>query len=63
MDAGMTSTGHKTVEDAIEKGAAPIDLAVPQVIDVMDHLLSCEVMCLLLSKLEVCWLVRWKVGT
>ncbi|CAM6083048.1 unnamed protein product [Calypogeia fissa] len=42
MDAGMTTTGYKTVEEAIEKGAAPVVLKIPQIIDVMDHLLSCE---------------------
>jgi hypothetical protein len=43
MDAGMTTTGYKTVEEAIEKGAAPLALTIPQIIDVMDNLLSCEV--------------------
>ncbi|KAL2649468.1 hypothetical protein R1flu_017596 [Riccia fluitans] len=42
MDAGMTTTGYKTVDEAIEKGAAPVDLTVAQIIDVMDHLFSCE---------------------
>ncbi|KAL3701462.1 hypothetical protein R1sor_019484 [Riccia sorocarpa] len=42
MDAGMTTSGYKTVEEAIERGAAPVDLTISQIIDVMDHLLSCE---------------------
>lgn len=54
MDAGMTTTGYKTVEEAIEKGAAPIVLTIPQIIDVMDHLLSCEVMRHLLRSWITC---------
>ncbi|KAG6549103.1 hypothetical protein Mapa_009329 [Marchantia paleacea] len=42
MDAGMTTTGYKTVEEAVESGAAPIVLTISQIIDVMDHLLACE---------------------
>eukprot|EP00250_Pteridium_aquilinum_P007829 c17472_g1_i1 orf=715-2403(-) len=42
MDAGMAGSGVITLEDAIESGKAPIDLSVLELIDVMDHLLSCE---------------------
>ena len=43
MDAGMTGSATNTLEEAIEKGFAPINLSVLELIDVMDHLLSCEV--------------------
>ncbi|KAJ7553971.1 hypothetical protein O6H91_06G120600 [Diphasiastrum complanatum] len=42
MDAGMATTGFKTAEEAINSGAAPVNLDVSQIIDVMDHLLACE---------------------
>ena len=43
MDAGMTGSAANTLEEAIEKGFAPTNLSVLELIDVMDHLLSCEV--------------------
>lgn len=43
MDAGMATTGFKTFEEAIESGAAPIELTIPQLVDVFDHILACEV--------------------
>ncbi|KAH8968898.1 hypothetical protein BDL97_02G006600 [Sphagnum fallax] len=42
MDAGMATTKYKTADEAIESGAAPINLSVHQLVDVMDHLLACE---------------------
>uniref|UniRef100_A0A7I4CUE3 N-alpha-acetyltransferase 35, NatC auxiliary subunit n=1 Tax=Physcomitrium patens TaxID=3218 RepID=A0A7I4CUE3_PHYPA len=42
MDAGMATTGFKTFEEAIESGAAPIELTIPQLVDVFDHILACE---------------------
>jgi hypothetical protein len=44
MDAGMATTKYKTADEAIESGAAPINLSVHQLVDVMDHLLACEVL-------------------
>lgn len=49
MDSGMEGNGFHSVEEAIENGAAPIPLSLDRTvdiqrsIDVMDHLLSCEV--------------------
>jgi len=43
MDAGMSTTGFKTFEEAIESGAAPIQLTIQQLVDVFDHMLACEV--------------------
>ncbi|XP_077237951.1 MAK10 homologue isoform X2 [Tasmannia lanceolata] len=48
MDSGIESCGYRSVEEAIENGAAPIPLSsdrtvdVQCTIDVMDHLLACE---------------------
>ncbi|KAG0578924.1 hypothetical protein M758_4G058200 [Ceratodon purpureus] len=42
MDAGMATTGFKTFEEAIESGAAPIQLTIPQLVDVFDHMFACE---------------------
>lgn len=48
MDSGMENSGYRSIEEAIENGAAPIPLSmdksvdVQRSIDVMDHLLSCE---------------------
>ncbi|XP_020530591.1 N-alpha-acetyltransferase 35, NatC auxiliary subunit isoform X2 [Amborella trichopoda] len=48
MDAGMEKFGYRSVEEAIENGAAPIPFSTDKttdiqcIIDVMDHLLSCE---------------------
>lgn len=48
MDSGM-QFGYRSIEEAIENGAAPIPLStdrtvdVQHTIDVMDHLLACEV--------------------
>jgi hypothetical protein len=42
MDAGMATTKYKTADEAIESGAAPINLSVHELVDVMDHLLACE---------------------
>lgn len=48
MDSGMEGNGFHSIEEAIEKGAAPVPLSsdstvdVQRCIDVMDHLLSCE---------------------
>jgi hypothetical protein len=44
MDSGMTTCGYNSVEEAIESGAAPVKLHLLQIIDVMDHLLACEVL-------------------
>jgi hypothetical protein len=43
MDAGMAVAGFKTVDEAIESGAAPIQLSVQQLVDVFDQILACEV--------------------
>lgn len=43
MDAGMAGSGVITLEDAIESGKAPISVSTSQLIDIMDHLLACEV--------------------
>ena len=43
MDAGMATTGFKTFEEAIESGAAPIQLTIQQLVDIFDHMLACEV--------------------
>lgn len=43
MDAGMATTGFKTFEEAIESGAAPIELTIQQLVDIFDHMLACEV--------------------
>lgn len=43
MDAGMATTGFKTVDEAIESGAAPVHLNVQQLVDVFDYLIACEV--------------------
>ena len=68
MDSGIVCK-YYSVDEAIENGAAPVPLSfdktidVQRTIDVMDHLLSCEVLstlhfsqpnwfpCILLSKL------------
>ncbi|XP_024537087.1 N-alpha-acetyltransferase 35, NatC auxiliary subunit [Selaginella moellendorffii] len=42
MDGGMDIGGPKSVEDAIASDLAPTDLSIAQIIDIMDHLLSCE---------------------
>ncbi|KAF6145444.1 hypothetical protein GIB67_032567 [Kingdonia uniflora] len=48
MDSGVKICGYNSVEEAIEKGAAPVPLSfeattdVQCTIDVMDHLLACE---------------------
>lgn len=48
MDSGIVST-YCSVDEAIEKGAAPIPLSFDRTvdiqctIDIMDHLLACEV--------------------
>ncbi|GAB2300291.1 hypothetical protein Dimus_034327 [Dionaea muscipula] len=48
MDSGMDNGRYHSIDEAIESGAAPIPLSVDKtvdalcVIDVMDHLLSCE---------------------
>ncbi|XP_078437629.1 MAK10 homolog isoform X2 [Wolffia australiana] len=48
MDSGMEKCGYRSVEEAIETGAAPIPLSldrtldVQRCIDVMDHLMACE---------------------
>lgn len=43
MDAGMSTEGFKSAREAIEGGSAPLDLTVPQLLDVMDQLLAYEV--------------------
>lgn len=49
MDAGIESNGYRSVDEAIENGTAPLPLSsvstvdVQCVIDIMDHLLACEV--------------------
>ncbi|XP_057868332.2 uncharacterized protein LOC131075505 isoform X2 [Cryptomeria japonica] len=42
MDAGITTCGFHSLEEAIESNAAPISLSILETIDVMDHLLACE---------------------
>lgn len=65
MDSGMVRT-YYSVDEAIEYGAAPIPLSfdktvdVQRTIDVMDHLLACEVLLasytkLLVAEQEVCF--------
>lgn len=49
MDAGMATTGFKTFEEAIESGAAPIQLSVQQMVDIFDYMLACEV-CLVFAR-------------
>lgn len=50
MDSGIEKSGFHSVEEAIENGIAPIPLNsdrtvdVQCCIDVMDHLLACEVL-------------------
>jgi len=49
MDSGMDNGRYHSVDEAVESGAAPIPLSfdktidVLRIIDVMDHLLACEV--------------------
>ena len=43
MDAAMASAGNLSLEEAVAVGAAPLDLTVLQLLDIMDHLLACEV--------------------
>ena len=43
MDAAMASSGNLSLEEAVASGAAPLDLTVLQLLDIMDHLLACEV--------------------
>ncbi|KAJ0984762.1 hypothetical protein J5N97_003118 [Dioscorea zingiberensis] len=48
MDAGMENNGYRSVEEAIENGAAPLPLSsdstvdVQCLIDIIDHLVACE---------------------
>lgn len=48
MDSGIVST-YYSIDEAIENGVAPVPLSfdrtldVQRIIDIMDHLLSCEV--------------------
>jgi hypothetical protein len=48
MDSGMAST-YYSLDEAIENGAAPVPISYDKttdvrcVIDIMDHLLACEV--------------------
>lgn len=48
MDSGMENGTYRSVDEAIESGAAPVPLScdkttdVLRIIDVMDHLLACE---------------------
>lgn len=48
MDSGMENGRYRSVDEAIESGAAPVPLSfdkttdVLRIIDVMDHLLACE---------------------
>ncbi|KAI5083208.1 hypothetical protein GOP47_0002951 [Adiantum capillus-veneris] len=42
MDAGMAGSGVITLEDAIDSGKAPVNINIPELVDVMDHLLACE---------------------
>lgn len=54
MDSGVENSGYCSAEEAIDNGAAPIPLSldrtidVQRTIDVMDHLLACEVLLVLL---------------
>ena len=62
MDYGIVCK-YYSVDEAIENGAAPVPLSFDKTIDIMDHLLTCEVFstlhfsqpnwfpCVLLSKL------------
>lgn len=49
MDSGIVST-YYSVGEAIDNGAAPVPLSfdrtidIQRVIDIMDHLLACEVL-------------------
>lgn len=49
MDPGIESSGYCSVDEAIENGIAPVPLSFDQTVDVkrtldvMDHLLACEV--------------------
>lgn len=55
MDSGVDNGRYYSVDEAIENGAAPVPISFDKTIDVqctidiMDHLLSCEVSSLLFS--------------
>jgi len=65
MDSGIACT-YYSLDEAIENGVAPVPLSADKttdvqcVIDIMDHLLACEVFipCCLLPLLYM-WLVVW----
>ena len=50
MDSGIENSGYHSIEEAIENGVAPVPLSLDRTtdvqccIDVMDHLLACEVL-------------------
>lgn len=49
MDSGMDNGKYHSIDEAIESGAAPVPLNVDKatdvicILDIMDHLLACEV--------------------
>lgn len=49
MDSGIENSGYHSIEEAIESGIAPVPLSldrtidIQRCIDVMDHILACEV--------------------
>lgn len=59
MDAGVEKCGYYSIEEAIENNVAPVPLSmdptvdVQRVIDVIDHLFSCEVLKAVLFSLNV----------
>lgn len=81
MDSGVENSGYCSIEEAIENGAAPIPLSldrmvdVQRTIDVMDHLLACEVLSVVLyyklfaGRCKIlcfqhllCWQATWHKG-
>lgn len=49
MDSGMENGQYHSIDEAIEGGAAPVPLSTDKtedvlcILDIMDHLLACEV--------------------
>lgn len=49
MDSGMDNGQYHSIDEAIESGAAPVPLSYDKttdvlcILDIMDHLLACEV--------------------
>lgn len=62
MDSGIACR-YYSIDEAIESGAAPVPLSfdktvdVQCIIDIMDHLLACEVLSILYSTMFISFLV------